>query len=80
MSIWQDAELAARLDGQTIDVEGWVYPLAGPGAASYFALVAEAPCCLGCLPRDPTSVSKCSPPRPSPPRAAPCGFGGAGGA
>src|SRR5436853_1177058 len=55
MNIWQDPDLAARLDGQTIDVEGWVYPLGGgPGAARYFALVGEAPCCLGCLPRDPS--------------------------
>ena len=53
MNVWQDPDLAARLDGETIAVEGWVYPLGGPGAVSYFALVAEAPCCLGCLPRDP---------------------------
>lgn len=53
MSVWQDPELAARLDGQTIEVEGWVYPLGAPGPSSYFALIAEPPCCVGCLPREP---------------------------
>jgi membrane dipeptidase len=53
MNVWQHPELAARLDGQAIEVEGWIYPLRGPGASNYFALVAEAPCCFGCLPRDP---------------------------
>jgi len=54
MNVWQDPDLAARLDGQTIEVEGWVYPLRPSAASTYFALLAEPPCCAGCLPRDPT--------------------------
>lgn len=52
MDLWQGQALAARVDGDTVEIEGWPYPLRGPGPATYFALVAEPPCCPGCLPPD----------------------------
>lgn len=36
-----------------IELSGWISPFESAAAASYFALIEEAPCCIGCLPRDP---------------------------
>ncbi len=52
--VWPTPELAAALDGRSVEVEGWSYPLGEPGPSWYFALLAEPGCCLGCLPRDPS--------------------------
>lgn len=35
-----------------IEVEGWISPFEHGETARYFALIEEAPCCFGCLPRD----------------------------
>lgn len=43
----------ARSDGQITEIDGWTYPLGAPVASGYFALLAEAPCCPGCLPENP---------------------------
>ncbi len=41
----------AGADGDLIRIEGWMSPLQRGEAHSYFALVADPPCCFGCLPR-----------------------------
>jgi membrane dipeptidase len=50
---WSDieSESADGLDGRHVVVDGFVCPVE-PGAR-VFALLAEPPCCAGCLPRDP---------------------------
>ena len=40
-----------RLD-EDVQIDGWIAPFEPAAAASYFALVADRPCCVGCLPRD----------------------------
>jgi len=47
---------ADALHGKIVDLCGWMIPL-DPTAdqADYFLLAADAPCCGGCLPRDPLS-------------------------
>ena len=35
-----------------VEIDGWILPFEPSAAASYFALVADMPCCVGCLPRD----------------------------
>jgi membrane dipeptidase len=47
---------ADSLHGATIELCGWVIPF-DPTAdeAVYFVLAADAPCCGGCVPRDPLS-------------------------
>ena len=42
---------AARFEG-LVRIDGWMAPFDGAAATTYFALVAEMPCCIGCLPRD----------------------------
>ncbi len=39
-------------NGEVISIEGWMSPLQHGAAHRYFALVAEPPCCFGCLPRE----------------------------
>ncbi len=39
--------------GLQVEVEGWACPFEPADAHDYFALMPEAPCCIGCLPRDP---------------------------
>ena len=41
----------ARLDDD-VQIDGWIAPFEPAAAASYFALTADMPCCVGCLPRD----------------------------
>lgn len=41
----------ARPD-EEIQIDGWIAPFEPAMAASYFALVSEAACCVGCLPSD----------------------------
>jgi membrane dipeptidase len=49
-----DLEQAARHgSGTEVEVRGWIAPFRTEAAARYFALVEEAPCCIGCLPREP---------------------------
>jgi membrane dipeptidase len=50
---WSDiaSRSADGLDGRDVVVDGFACPVE-PGAR-VFALLAEAPCCAGCLPRDP---------------------------
>ena len=47
---------ADALHGAIVELSGWMIPL-DPTAdeADYFLLAADAPCCGGCLPRDPLS-------------------------
>jgi membrane dipeptidase len=47
---------ADALHGKIVELRGWMIPL-DPAAdqADYFLLAAGAPCCGGCLPRDPLS-------------------------
>ena len=35
-----------------VQIDGWIAPFEASASASYFALVADAPCCAGGLPRD----------------------------
>jgi membrane dipeptidase len=47
---------ADSLHGATIELCGWVIPLdLTADEADYFVLAADAPCCGGCVPRDPLS-------------------------
>ena len=39
--------------GQQVEVEGWACPFEPADAHDYFALIPHAPCCIGCIPRDP---------------------------
>lgn len=48
---WQS--LATAVDGATVEIEGWLAPLEFEAAHSYFFLVPELSCCLGCVPQDP---------------------------
>ena len=41
----------ARPD-EEIQIDGWIAPFEPAMAASYFALVSKAACCVGCLPND----------------------------
>jgi len=45
--------LANAADGAIVEVEGWMAPVEFDAAHSYFFLVPEMSCCLGCVPRDP---------------------------
>jgi membrane dipeptidase len=47
------AELDGALDGDEVELTGWMAPFAREGAQRSFALVEEASCCFGCLPREP---------------------------
>jgi membrane dipeptidase len=51
---WHDlaADAATVADGTLVEIDGFVCPVANAPPSS-FALVAEAPCCIGCLPADP---------------------------
>jgi membrane dipeptidase len=40
-----------RLDGD-VRIDGWIAPFEAAPSSSYFALVADMPCCVGCMPRD----------------------------
>ena len=40
-----------RVDGD-VEIDGWIAPFEPVAAPSYFALVADMPCCVGCIPRD----------------------------
>jgi membrane dipeptidase len=46
------ADLGTIDVSSSIDVQGWISPFVHEEASTYFALVEEAACCLGCLPRD----------------------------
>ena len=47
---------ADALHGAIVELSGWMIPLdATADKADYFLLAADAPCCGGCLPRDPLS-------------------------
>jgi len=48
---WQS--LATAADGAAVEIEGWMAPLEFDAAHSYFFLVPELSCCLGCVPQDP---------------------------
>ena len=37
---------------QDVQIDGWMAPFEPAAALAYFALVADAPCCVGCMPRD----------------------------
>lgn len=52
---WTDfrTDRAARLDGATIDIEGWIVSDDPLDARQRFALIGEPSCCIACLPRDP---------------------------
>jgi membrane dipeptidase len=47
---------ADSLHGALIELTGWIIPPDPTAAeADYFVLAADAPCCGGCMPRDPLS-------------------------
>jgi len=48
------SELAAVIDGEVVEVQGWIAPFSVQAEASYFALVEDPSCCLDCLPADAT--------------------------
>lgn len=49
---FSELEGTASNFGTSVQIQGWVSPFDAESKASYFALVEEASCCLGCLPRD----------------------------
>jgi membrane dipeptidase len=51
---WPDLPLLAdTLDSQRIEVEGWIAPFEVEARHSYFLLVPDMACCIGCRPSDP---------------------------
>ena len=46
------ASLERSADDAVVDIVGWIAPFEPATAYTYFALVTQAPCCIGCLPRD----------------------------
>jgi membrane dipeptidase len=53
---WADirSDAAVVLHASTVEINGWMIPLdPAAQAVDYFLLVAEQPCCGGCVPRDP---------------------------
>ncbi len=46
---------ADRWDGSTVAISGWLVPVGDDAESTYFLFVAEAPCCAGCLPGDPST-------------------------
>jgi hypothetical protein len=53
---WADlaAGRAAALHGHSVEIEGFLCPFTAAPAHRYFALAPEAPCCVGCLPGEPS--------------------------
>ena len=48
------SELTAVIDGEVVEVQGWIAPFSVQAEADYFALVEDPSCCLDCLPTDAT--------------------------
>jgi membrane dipeptidase len=46
---------ASQWDGALVAISGWMVPVGAARASRYFLLVAECPCCAGCLPGDPSN-------------------------
>jgi membrane dipeptidase len=46
------SELATVIDGDVVDVQGWISPFSVQTQTIYCALTEEPSCCLGCLPAD----------------------------
>jgi membrane dipeptidase len=44
---------ADRLNGETVEISGWMLPGEAGDAHDYFLLVPDQACCLGCRPADP---------------------------
>jgi membrane dipeptidase len=54
--VWRDlvSPRAADRHGSPVEITGFAVPLrSGEASTQYFALTAEPPCCIGCLPRAP---------------------------
>ena len=64
-------KLAQAEDGALVEVEGWMAPIELDAAHSYFFLVPEMSCCLGCVPRDPSQAIEVFAERPVPIAAGP---------
>jgi membrane dipeptidase len=54
---WPSIESGAadRWDRALVAISGWMVPVGAASTSRYFLLVAECPCCAGCLPGDPFS-------------------------
>jgi membrane dipeptidase len=46
------ATAASSASGNVVEVQGWISPFSVQAKASYFALVEDPSCCLGCLPAE----------------------------
>jgi membrane dipeptidase len=57
---------ADRWDGRAVAISGWLVPVDGAAESRYFLFVAEAPCCAGCLPGDPSTCIEVMTARPVP--------------
>jgi membrane dipeptidase len=53
---WSDlaAGRATAWHGRSVEIEGFACPFTAAPTHRYFALAAEAPCCVGCLPAEPS--------------------------
>ncbi|MFT4066181.1 dipeptidase [Paraburkholderia sp.] len=66
-SLWSEirGDAACTLHAATVEIRGWMIPLEPTaGAATYFLLTEDEPCCGGCVPRDPLrsiEVTSCDP-------------------
>jgi membrane dipeptidase len=49
---FSELDAAASQAGEPVEVAGWISPFDAAPRAGYFALVEDAACCAGCLPRD----------------------------
>src|SRR5450755_4854121 len=54
---WPSIESGAadRWDGAVVAISGWMVPVDAAQTSRYFLLVAECPCCVTCLPGDPSN-------------------------
>ncbi len=50
---WSELAGLDRLDGQRVEIEGWIVPFELEARYSYFLLARDMACCLSCRPTDP---------------------------
>jgi len=61
--------IADRADGQWVELEGWIAPFELEASHSYFLLVQDMACCVGCRPQDPSRCVEVFAVRPVAPQA-----------
>jgi membrane dipeptidase len=75
---WRDLRtgLADLWDGAEVEISGWVAPIEIAEHHDYLLLVAQATCCIGCLPSNPTACVEVFAAEPIAPAARPVRLAG----